>query len=69
MKRHIHAQLVNFPMPQKRVSVRFVPKVCTNPNPVNNLALVARLVNFLPIKVYRRSTTTKDPIVKFVVPT
>ena len=48
---------------------RFVPKACTNPNQVNKLALVARLVDFLPIKAYRRSTTTKNPIVKFVVPT
>ena len=48
---------------------RFVPKACTNPNQVNTLALVARLVDFLPIKAYRRSTTTKNPIVKFVVPT
>jgi hypothetical protein len=43
---------------------RFVPKACTNLNPVNNLALVARLVNFLPIKVYRRSTTTTRQIAK-----
>ena len=48
---------------------RFVPKACTNPNQVNKLALVARLVDFLPIKAFRRSTTTKNPIVKFVVPT
>ena len=48
---------------------RFVPKACTNPNQVNTLALVARLVDFLPIKAFRRSTTTKNPIVKFVVPT
>jgi len=48
---------------------RFVPKACTNPNQVNKLAFVARLVDFLPIKAYHRSTTTKNPIVKFAVPT